>query len=245
MTIPPALTALDWLLLAVIVIGLSVRAWFGMRALRRAPEADVAATRRRMWGRGIATQWLLVAALAALWVAQQRTAGALGITVRFTPGLAGVLAGLAFVGVLVLRQRRDLGRSPELAQRVRDRLAPVARLMPAARTEWPRFAALAVTAGICEELLFRGFVTWALAQLLPAWWMALVLQGVLFGLAHTYQGARGVVTTGVVGLFLGGVVFVSGSIWPAMLVHALMDLNAGGMALQVATAPPTARPGTA
>ncbi len=232
-------TVYDWLLLAILVVGLGARAWFGMRALRRLDTERAATGRRRLWLRAMATQWGLVALLVVLWLARGRPFVSLGLGAPAPWGLAGVLAGLAFVVAVLAGQRRQLATKPELVERVRERLEPVAKLMPHERDEMPGFVWLCVTAGVCEEILFRGFATWLFAGVLPAFWMAAVAQAVLFGIAHTYQGPRGVVATGAVGLFLSGIVWVTGSLWAAMLVHALMDVHAGDLALRVYAGPRT------
>ncbi len=223
----------DILLLALILIGLPVRAWVAMRALRGSPEAELPALRRRLWTRAILSQWLLVAGVLALWVWQRRWWTALNVVARIGPMEIGMLIGLAFLAILMHRQRNELDRQPEVVAKLRSRLMPVEGLMPDSRAEWPHFAALAITAGVCEELLFRGFVTWALAHVLPSYVVAAFVQAALFGLAHAYQGLRGVWTTAMVGVFLTVVVYLTGTLWVAMLIHALMDLNAGDLAIRV------------
>jgi membrane protease YdiL (CAAX protease family) len=223
-------TILDWLLLAIVVVGLGVRAAFGMRTLRRSTAPERERIRRWLWARAIVSQWVLVAALVALWLWRGRPFSALGLEVPAPWGFGGVMLGVALMAVMLGAQRRQLASTPALAARVRARLEPVEALMPHTEREWAGFVPLAITAGVCEELLFRGFVTWLLASVLPAFWMAALAQAVLFGLAHGYQGGRGVWTTGAVGVFLAGIVWVTGSLWAAMLVHALMDLHTGDMA---------------
>lgn len=225
-------TLADHLLVLFIVLGLPLRAWLGMRSLNLAPVAGLPALRRRLWLRAIVTQWLLVGAVVAVWLASGRNLAPLGLALLPTAGLAGVLVGLATIVSLILRQRGGLEGDEQLRARVRERLASVQRLMPKGRDEFPLFAALAVTAGLCEEFLFRGYLLWYAAQFvaLP---IAAVLQAVVFGVCHVYQGPRGIVLTGVAGLFFTGVRVVAGSLWPAMLIHALMDLHAGDMARRV------------
>src|SRR5437870_772645 len=67
----------------------------------------------------------------------------------------------------------------------------------------------------------------------------------VFGLDHLCQGARGVILTGLVGAVLGSVVTSTGSLLPAMAVHALVDLRV--LALPDLSSPdepaPTRRPG--
>ena len=223
----------DWILLVLVVAGLGARAWFGIRALRSVPEAELEARRRRAWARGIASQWALVAILALLWTWQRRTPAALGLVMPSPWGLAGVGLGLVFVVAVLGAQRWHVGARPELASRVRAQLVHLRALLPNTRAELPGFVSLAITAGVCEEVLFRGFVMWLLACVLPAFWMAALAQALLFGLAHAYQGPSGVLRTGAVGMFMAGLVWVTGSLWAAMVVHALMDIHAGDMAVRV------------
>jgi membrane protease YdiL (CAAX protease family) len=226
------LTLADHLLAVLIVAGLPLRAWTGMRALRAAPAAELPALRRRMWWRAIAMQWGLTAIVLAVWLRHYRSLITLGLGLEPTAGLAGVLVGLTTIVSLVVRQRGAIARDETLRARARERLAPVERLMPHAAGEYPLFAVLACTAGLCEEFLFRGWLLWYTAHFVP-FLVACLLQALVFGVAHFYQGARGVLLTGLAGAFFTGVLLVSGSLWPAMLIHALMDLHAGDMARRV------------
>ncbi|RMH16990.1 MAG: CPBP family intramembrane metalloprotease, partial [Gemmatimonadetes bacterium] len=48
-----------------------------------------------------------------------------------------------------------------------------------------------------------------------------------FGALHAYQGSVGVARTGLLGAGLAGAVVVSGSLWPAIVAHTLIDLALG------------------
>ena len=224
---------MDHVFFVLIVVGLALRAWFGMQKMRSLSPEHRTGMRPRIWARAIVTQWLLVLGVGAWWLAQGRPAAWLGLVPRLGWGFGGVMMGVVVMAFALLAQRRAIASSADIRARLRVRLAHIAAILPGRREEWPGFASLAITAGICEELLYRGFVTWWLAHLLPVYWMAIVAQGVLFGLAHAYQGPRGVLTTAAVGLFMGGVVWISGSLWAAMILHALIDLQAGDTALTV------------
>lgn len=229
-----ALVPADLVLVGLLVLGLPLRAWLAMSRLRAAEPEEAARLRPRLWRRAITTQWLIAAGVLLQWVVTGRSFASLSLVPAFGYGAGGVVLGLAIMAAMMQPQRRSLAASPEAVARLEERLAPVARLMPGSRAEWPRFVPLAITAGICEELLFRGFLLWVFAQVLPDWWQAAFAQAVVFGLAHAYQGVRGVFLTFAVGLFLTAVVWVSGSLWPAMLVHALLDLNSGDIAARIA-----------
>jgi len=86
---------------------------------------------------------------------------------------------------------------------------------------------MSVTAGICEEFYYRGFLFAYLAGLLtgvPAG-AVIVLAGLVFGLGHLYQGAAGVIKTGTVGALLGLLYWMTGSLWAPMLLHTVVDLS--------------------
>ncbi len=105
------------------------------------------------------------------------------------------------------------------------RVFPLPGLLPRAGAECAAFVALSLTAGVCEEILFRGFLISFLHQgalALPVAG-ALAASSVIFGLGHTYQGFRGVFATTIAGLFMGLVFLLSGSLIPAMILHALVD----------------------
>ncbi len=61
-----------------------------------------------------------------------------------------------------------------------------------------------------------------------------------FGLGHLYQGAAGVVKTGVSGLLAGLLYLLTGSLWIPMLLHAAVDLHAGALGYLAASRPPAA-----
>jgi sodium transport system permease protein len=81
-------------------------------------------------------------------------------------------------------------------------------------------------AGVFEELLFRGPIQTALMRKSRPW-VAIAITAVIFAAAHL--DLHGLALRAALGVFLGWVVWRSGSIFPAMLLHALYD--AGTVAL--------------
>lgn len=85
-----------------------------------------------------------------------------------------------------------------------------------------------VIAAFGEEFFFRGYLMNRLARLLgnsrTSWMIALIISSTIFGIAHGYQGISGMITTGVVGLFLG-LVFMQNknNLVVGMLVHGIYD----------------------
>ena len=172
------------------------------------------------------------AATLALWAWQDRPWAALGLIPRLTWGLAGVAVGFAIVAAYVLVQRKQALEDGEALARLRRQMRNLERMMPRSDEEGRWFGRLAVTAGICEELLYRGYLIWYLSHWIDIYWAA-ALASLLFGVGHAYQGVRGILTTTLVGLFLSAVYLLTGSLYPGMIMHALMDAHSGHL-MQVA-----------
>ena len=101
-------------------------------------------------------------------------------------------------------------------------------LLPRSKLEFWLFAAISISAGICEEILFRGFFLRYLAD--GPWHLslggALVGSSVVFGLAHAGQGIKQLLLTPVIGLVLGLLYIGTGSLWLPIILHACLDLRA-------------------
>jgi CAAX protease family protein len=87
-----------------------------------------------------------------------------------------------------------------------------------------------IGAGFYEEFMFRGFLMQGLAMFFGAsrgaWVGACVVQGALFGAAHAYQNALGIVITGTLGVLMGLLVLASGrNLWPVIIGHGLFDAS--------------------
>jgi membrane protease YdiL (CAAX protease family) len=100
-------------------------------------------------------------------------------------------------------------------------------LLPRTGEEKRAFAAVSVLAGFGEEIAFRGYAIPVLSPLLGGPWFAAVFTSATFGLLHAYQGPLGIVRTALFGLALAAAFILSGSLWPAVLAHFLLDLVVG------------------
>lgn len=98
-------------------------------------------------------------------------------------------------------------------------------IMPVTTKEKHIWNYVSLTAGITEEIIYRGFLIFAFSYLFPDWsiWLVLILSSLLFGLAHTYQGLAGVIRTTVVGLLFAGLYIGLGSVLPLIVLHFLID----------------------
>ena len=189
----------------------------------RRGEADPGARLRR-YRRTAAVECTLVAVSLAL-VALAPRLDLADIGVRWprpsaytAVGVVGLVLSVALL--LGLRRRVDGGA------RV---LAPVevTALLPRTPAERRAFAGLAVTAGVCEEVLYRGVLLAIAAALLPGLtpWRLVLVSTLAFAVAHTYQGVAGMLTAAVLGGSLAVLYLGSGSLLLPILYHVLVNLR--------------------
>ena len=238
-------TPLDHVLAVLLAVLFPVRAaLFGYRRLTAADPGEVPRVRMWLYRQGIAIQWALTAAAVGLWAWQGRAWSDLGIVPRLTWGLAGVGVGFAIMVAYILSQRAKALEDDEALAGLRDQIRNLERMMPRSDQEMRWFTWLAVTAGVCEELLYRGYLIWYLGH-----WLALLpavaVAAVIFGFGHAYQGPRGILVTSLVGLFMGGVYLLTGSLIACMVIHALMDLHSGQVARAAYARAPVLEPAAA
>lgn len=147
--------------------------------------------------------------------------GAIGLG----PVAWGVLAGWTALGTLVALVFMAVFRAASVrAGLVDSRL--LRELLPRTPRERRLFGWLSLSAGVGEEVAYRGYGLTLLATVIGPWPAAFVTSGV-FGVMHAYQGVLGVLRTGLLGLWLAAIFLLSGSLWPAVVAHTLLDLIAG------------------
>jgi membrane protease YdiL (CAAX protease family) len=108
-----------------------------------------------------------------------------------------VLVVLAIVSVIVL-WRVHRAEPAKLAASI----GRMRMLVPSFGGEMAAFLAVCVTAGICEELLYRGWMVNILEAATGSPWMAVAANSIIFGIGHAYQGVKGMLRTVFVGLQL-------------------------------------------
>lgn len=214
-----------WLIFLVLAV---VIPWRGRARLQRLLAMPHFGTKDKwvLYGSTIAFQWILVAVVAWRAFSRGLTLGELGLSRPVNLGLLLFGAGgAALLGAFQWFNLRRVGRmSGPIAEFMR-KLAD--RVLPVGGKEFVPYCALAITAGICEEFLYRGFVMAALGRADVFNSAAVIVSSVLFGLAHTYQGRSGVVGTGLLGLLFGVARLLTSSLFPVMLWHAVVDVVAG------------------
>jgi uncharacterized protein len=195
--------------------------------------------RRSFYGRLLVLEWGLAALVLVVWLSAPGVdAAAVGLRwPRSWPGPVAVAATVLVLGFVVVSTRalRSGGlaraaaepRRPGQGRHAEPAVHATLALLPRTTAERRLFTLVGVTAGVCEEWLYRGFLLAVVAAVgggLPT--PALVAIGALaFGLAHAYQGVAGIVTTGVLGGVMAGLYLGTGSLLLPVVLHALIDLR--------------------
>jgi uncharacterized protein len=134
--------------------------------------------------------------------------------------IGGVLAVIFMPALLALGSAKIREKAGKAAKRL-------AFLLPSTREERQWWWAVCITAGVCEEIVYRGFLLHYLHttpfHLTLTW--ALVVSSVIFGIGHLYQGVAGAVSTMVVGALFGVMYLMTGNLILPIVVHAAMDLR--------------------
>lgn len=100
-------------------------------------------------------------------------------------------------------------------------------LLPQGALEVGVWIAASAMAGFCEELVFRGYVQRQVLALSGSAWIAVIGQGLLFGLMHAYQGWKAVVVISGLGMLFGAMAVWRRNLRVGMLTHAWADVWAG------------------
>jgi len=232
--------------LAVFVVSEVVRFVPRYRRLKEAVANGDTQARRKTYQRALVFEWisalLAVAALGFDWSKLNPKLlglGELGLIQSLANGsdaahgaAVGVIVGVAAgtVGMIAMRLRakkRGADGAPGVnaAQPWWRKLLPdFSALLPSTAQERWLWALVAISAGICEEVLFRGWLLSALHRQIGLNGAALIIAAsAIFGLAHAYQRAMGVILTGFAGALFCVLYVATGSLLVPILLHIVVD----------------------
>ncbi len=194
--------------------------------IKRALEANVRGAHVREYRETLLWLWGLGVTGLLVWITLGRSVRDLGFGGpggwRFWLSLAVVLG---FVGFL-MNQYRWVRRDERAREEVVRQLSRVEEYLPRTSADFKHFVALSLSAGLWEELLYRGYLIRYLDSM-SGIAVAVVASSIVFGFAHLCHGVSAALRAGALGVLFAVLFLFSGSLWLPIALHASIDVSAG------------------
>jgi uncharacterized protein len=137
------------------------------------------------------------------------------------------LLGLGITYLLLLI--KSIKSSEELREEIISKFDSYTGILPVTKKEMLTFTLIvSVSAGICEELLFRAYL-FPLLDGYIGMAAAIIVSSIIFGLWHLYLGWQEVIRTSIMGAMFCGIYIMTGNIILPILVHIFIDVYSGLM----------------
>jgi membrane protease YdiL (CAAX protease family) len=115
----------------------------------------------------------------------------------------------------------------------KDTAKSIDSMLPRGPLEISVWVLLSISAGFCEEAIFRGYLQKQFQAITGSAALAILIQAVIFGVSHGYQGLRNVIVISILGASFGALAWWRRSIKPGMILHAWTDIFSGILAKRV------------
>ena len=222
------MVVIQHLLVAFLVIGIPVWDHFETKRLKatKNPRAKV-----QSYQMGIATLWI-VTLLVFLTTPDRGALFSLPNSLQFEGEFASFIKGLSvpvmiglvvgsMLPIILLRFR------PQNATAYKKQFKALDFFLPITTEQRWWFVLVSLSAGFCEEVIYRAFLYryFAESPWMLVFWLGLVLACLVFAIAHGYQGIAGILSTFGLAFFMFVLWFSSGTLWVPIIAHALFDLR--------------------
>ncbi len=228
------LSFFDHLFVAVFIVGIPLHGTFvAFPTIRKWLAEDAEGLRFEIYRETVVGQWVATFLLALIWVWNDRPRAVLGFGLHVPPdgvellpygdlGALGLTAVAVIYCVFQVRRVRHAGYRQKILLEA-ERQAP---FLPRDAEEQQAWVPAAMTAGICEEVLLRGYAIWYLSAFVGPY-VAAAIAAVWFGIVHSYQGWVNVAKVIAAAVGFTALYFLTGGLWLAMALHAFVDWHAG------------------
>jgi len=175
----------------------------------------------------LAWEWILAALV--LWGIRMRRVPLRQLLGRRRPRLSDwrddILFAAAFwiVAILILAVIGILFRLVHLSTPQKT----LAQLAPQNGFELLLWVILSISAGICEELTFRGYLLQQFSRTGRSISIGVLASSLLFGVSHGYEGVAGIIAITIYGALFCVLAIKRDSLRPGMMAHAWHDIFSG------------------
>ena len=109
---------------------------------------------------------------------------------------------------------------------VMGKMKDIYHYLPKTKKEFGWFIILSISAGICEEIIFRIFLFEFLKENTNLF-IAVVLVNIIFAITHIGMGKQNLISSFILGLLFSVIYYFTENIWIAVFLHIAIDINAG------------------
>jgi membrane protease YdiL (CAAX protease family) len=219
--------------LLALLVGVAMPLGAAVSSVAASGETLTSAEKVRLYWLNSASLWAFALVVVGAHAWRGRALATLGLRLPDWSGVATLVVAVLLVAFALdaAWQTRDAAAR----QRTRERMLHDSPFMPATTRELAHFVVLALSAGVSEELLFRGFLIRYLEALLgtsaAAEATAIAAPALVFGVAPAYQGALAVAKVMVLAVAFGVLFVATSSLLVPIVLHALLDLGMGALGL--------------
>lgn len=182
------------------------------------------------------TMWILTLIISFVWFFSGRPLYEIGFEFPQFNGSLWLILTIGFIIIYGLDAWNEV-RTEAKREATKEHLKENVPFLPTTNLELQHFAILSLTAGFCEEVIFRGyFIQYFLSftGISPlGQFIAIALPGVIFALSHLYQGWKAVAKIMVLAIIFGYIFLETQSIWIVVILHFLVDFVGGYMAMKL------------
>ena len=212
-------TLIDQLL--VVILGLVLPFFSGIRGSEQMHKVHFdEATRRRFFLSNSLVLWVLAAVAMGIWYL-------MGFQKIVNQPLTWV-ATAAFVVFYVIEVIQNYLQKDQ-QQKTFEQWEHNIPFLPESYRELPAYILLCLSAAICEEIMYRGFmVNYFINPMKDGFpWIAVIFPAVMFSIAHFYQGYEAMGKIFILSALFGVIFIVSKSLLIVIVLHFLIDLFGG------------------
>lgn len=213
---------IEHILVGIIIIVMPVLSTYQLRSLKVSQDPH---SKIKLYLKSISGLWIITGVIWYVSSAQELYYFNYNIQINMLMKAILILCFIFFIVTTIMPL--FLLKNEEFKAKLIDSFKERQFILPVTKLELYLFGFLAVTVGICEEMIFRSFLVHYLYNL-PfelTVTLSIIAAGILFGLSHFHQGMSGVVSATVIGFLLSYLFVVTGSLLVPIIVHVMYDMK--------------------